>query len=756
MPDEIIGPAQPDNDTSSISTLPAAENVPEPADVPEHIEELNNLAGDKELVECVRKWASKQVEHFRGQPARIAMMKAGGTMDMADRMRRASLRRDTTSDQNEDTRSNVTSTAYLRAQDTVVAGTSMVFFGDNQELPAQFEPEINSPDYDPTTSVLDANALNMQEQFTFDEDKRIQKCKDFLWTLFKYSNALATIEWERKTAQRKRRKAVAWDLDGKPTAFDFVESERVVTDWPVLREYPLEDVFFDAQIDEPEKWRCWAVTTQFPWEDVAGNQNFLNVDKLNPQHFYQGETDGENVKGDRNQNADEKAIPEPTGLLEIWHVRGVMPIREHKRKGKGKWDASEVPQRYCATFCGKLSDGGAVCLSLTKNPRHDNRWGVGWFHAHRDDKGAYHDGDATRLRSLYTQATTNLNQAFDCVNTIIRAPYVLEGTMETANLKFNRAGKVIKIGRGSKLVQLQIQNTTQITLPMKAELENEIFAVMGADKPVRGEAFLSRTSALEANNALQQALIVIDNQTGYIADQFFSWMLENDAELWAQYGDPELTYYVMQGQERVGFEPAKLTAAYKVKVTAVSRYRNNILKRREVNNFIMAGGLAFMSKYMDEAGGREFCVDSMKVFGFDRPERYFPKGGGYDATMRAVAATRMMLNQGQWVEPHPDENQRAWLAIMEPFADEYERLPEDEMNPDRLRLIRAHIEMRKQFETANDVQKQALAGGAGGMEGGEQGMMGPGQAPSQLPGRAGGESQQAMEGTYGAGSEEAQ
>jgi hypothetical protein len=69
------------------------------------------------------------------------------------------------------------------------------------------------------------------------------------------------------------------------------------------------------------------------------------------------------------------------------------------------------------------------------------------------------------------------------------------------------------------------------------------------------------------------------------------------------------------------------------------------------------------------------------------------------------------------------------------------------MNADRLRALRAHIEMRKTFEKSNMAQMQAMAGRQD--EGGAMGAGGPAQ--SQLPGRAGGETAEAMEGAYGPG-----
>lgn len=741
MPDSIA-PLNETTVTSDVATLPSEENAPQTPETPAHHETLNNLSRDGELTGAVRRWASTQIEHFRTQPAREKMMETGGTMDIADRMMRVSLNRTGASGQNEDTRSNVTSTVFKRAIDTVFAGTAMVFFGDDNSLPAQYEPEINVPDYDPTAAKIQVNQQNAQEQFTWDEDKRVQKCKDALWRLFKYGNAVVSLEWQRRVDTRKERVAVAWDANGRPTAYEFKEREKVVCDWPVFNTYPLEDCYFDAQIDDENKWRCFAVESQMPYEELAGDATVDNLGKVKPSHFYVGEVDGESVKADRSDNAGEEQTPEPTGLLRVWHVIGFMPIKESKRPGRGKWDATQMPARYWATFVGDIKSDNAVCVRLIKNPYHHGKMWFKLIHSHRDDNGAYHAGDATFLQSLYYQATTNLNQAFDCVNTIIRAPWYHDGPINTRDLKFNRAGKVIQVGRGTTLQQLPVQNTTGITLPMNDRIEDDIFKTAGADKPVRGEAFLSRTSALEANNALQQALVVIDNQTSYIADQLFGWMLDLDAQLWRQYGDPEMVYSVTQGNEYATFEPAKLTVDYKVKVTAVSRYRNNILKRREINQFIMSGGYAFAEKSMDEQGKREFWIDVFKTFGFERPARYFPTGAGYDANMRAIQATHAMLNIGAWVEPNPNENHRAWLSVMEPLADQYERLPQNEVNPDRLRMIRAHIEMRKAFEKSNYAQQQAL--NRGGAEMPEGGM-------GQLPGRAGGEVAEAMEGAYGEG-----
>jgi len=527
----------PTND-SSIVTVPDPANLPEVGTPPDHQEPFSNLAGDERATMPMKAWAQQQKSRFDTQEARQKFCDTGGTMDMADRMYRLALRRDTTSVQTQDTLSQVTSTVYLRAIRTVAAGEGSIFFATD-ELPAEYSPEVNTTEYTTEQGFHIAEQQNMLAQFTFDEDKRVDKLKELIWRLDKYGNYMVWEEWDRQVREVTERKPTGIDANGQPTGYTFDTVERTVKDWPTLQLGDPKDFWFDAYIDDMQRQRCIVHKFQITYEQLVADQaagKIMNVGKINTANLYNGEGE-DDVAEDRLTNAGESETLDRNGLYVGYHVWGQVPVKEFKGKGKGKWDQKQQPERYWGTWIGELSSGGAVCVRLRKNPRHDGRVPYKFLHSHRDDKGAYHSGFPQMCMSLYWQAVTNLNQGIDNITLINQAPWIIDGQLKTKVGRF-RQNKIIKVGRGTKFQQADVRDSSQATMTMADRIERDIERTTGADKPILGEALGSRTSATEAKQVFDQASMPLDDKAGYVADQIFPWLFEMDAADWRQNGDP--------------------------------------------------------------------------------------------------------------------------------------------------------------------------------------------------------------------------
>ena len=702
---------------TTLANIPDKTAAPKVGQPPKHQPKSNNLAGDDKLTEKFWEWASTNYEYFNTQGQRKKFCDTDGTMDVADRMYRVALRRQTTSKQHQNTLSDVASTMFFRQIRTITASERMIFLQDG-ELPAEFEPEQNTDEYTASDGKWIADQHNMLERHTFDEDNRREKIKRSVLFNNKYAQEMVSIEWDRKVELRVERVPAKF-LDGKPVAFTFKEVERVAKDCPALIRHDLKDCYFDAQLNDMQLQRCFLVKQQKPWEELAADQRqgkLMNVGKLTDEHLYTGESGESETQEDRLQNADIDATTEATGLLEIWQVWARVPISEKaKGKGKGKWDEKKnAPELYWATFAGKPGQK-ALCLRLIKNPYNHKKIPFKLLHSHEDDIGAYHMGFSSMLEPGYWQVVTNLNQAIDNVSLRNLAPFTVDGAIHTRDLAF-RANKLIRLGRGVKLERLEPSDTTRITMEMHDRIERDADKTTGADKPVLGEALGSRASATEARQVLDQALLPIDDKAQYVADQLFPWMLELDAALWRQYGDPERVLSVTHNNIIQEIEPTKLWGPIKIQVTAVTRFRNNAIRRQEVNSFIQ-NALPLAAPIMGQKGQRIFWRNVFHLFGIKRASEIFPETGDYDAEHRALEGVHLMMNIGQWVEPLPDENHTAWLAVLEPAAREYALLPAADADTERLRMLREHIEIRKNLVARAQAQTASASGAAGGAGG---------------------------------------
>lgn len=697
-------------------SIPEKKALPEPEKKPAWRPTVNNLAGDEDLVREFRGWANTHLEHYRSQTAYQEWRKDGGKLDTADRMYRVGLRRDTTSDQHQNTLSDVTSTMIFKQVRAVTSGQTAMFFTQD-ELPAKYEAEINTTEFTADEGEFIARQQNMLEVYTFDEDKRRDKIKEsMLWNNL-YGNEVVGVWWERVVKEKMERVPDAekgMDENGRWKAFKFEKRKRVIKDCPSMFRWDMKNAYFDHSIDDFDKQPCILLEGQETYDNIlcwqlSGDGDVMNVGDITRDATWIEDRD-ETPLNSRLANSGEGTQETRNGLFKVWHVWGWVPIREMpKRKGKGTWEPGKVvPKLYWATFVGRMN-GNATCIRLVENPFFHGKHGLNLIHSHRDNKGAMHDGICERLTSLYWQDTTNINQAFDNVSLINLAPWVANGPIHTKDLKF-RTNKLIRIGRQTTLTQLDVNNATGITMAMSDRINKDANDTSGASKPIMAEPLGSRTSATEAKNVFDQAVLPLEEQALYVADQLFPWMYEIDAELWRQYGDPDLILQFTHNNQIERVMPAQLWGPMKTKVTAISRFKNNTVRRQEINSFIQ-GAYGFAREEMSPEGRKRFWRDAWRIFGLEHGDEIFPVHGDYDAESRAISATSSMLLNGIWVEPKREENQNAWLSVMEPAEAQYALLPDDQQDAENLRMFRQHILIREQFQ---EESRQRMAQGAGG------------------------------------------
>ena len=688
-----------------LASVPEASAVPDVGNLPSYYDKINNLAGDEELCKKVRKWCATNIEHFRSQGERKKQVDSGGINDMADRFYRVAERRNTSSKQHQNTHSDVASTVFFKAVRTITAGQQMMFF-NGKDLPATFEPEFNTNEFTSKQGKDIAEQQNLLETHTFNQDEREAKLKkSLLWNQV-YGQEMISNEWAREEITTKERVPIQFtnDEDMMPVAFERRDVTRVKEGPRVIR-HPLKDCYFDAKIDDMNAQRLLAVLQENNWESLAGDQKagfIMNVDKLNAGMLSTG--DDTETFDDKTDNKDDNATPEGSGNFKVWQCWCRIPVSENKKKGRGKWDAKKnAPVLYWATFVGDIN-GNAVCVRLIKNPYHHGEIPFKLLHAIDDDSGAYHLSWASILDSIYWQIVTNLNQAADNVNLRNKAPLIKMGPVYTRDLTY-RQNMVIDIARGSTLETMKVPDTTQITLALHDILVRDLEQTTGADKPILGQALGARTSATEAKQVLDQALLPLDAQASYVADQLFPWLYRLDAKMWRQYSNPKEVLSITHNNLIMPVKPAELWGPFNIKVTAVTRFRNNAIQRQNLNSFLQ-NNLAQAGPLMGEKGQRELFKDVFQIFGLDRADEYFPDDADFDARRRAKQENHKIFIIGEPDEPLPNENHGAHLSEHRPTLAEYENLPDAEIDPERIRMMKNHIQVHENFSSQSAAQQQ--------------------------------------------------
>ena len=683
-------------DGTNLTSIPVSNPPKSGVDSPQHHLETNNLAGDKELTDTLWEHICTNIETFRSQGMRRKQCQPLGVLDIADRMYRIALRRDNSNSQHQDTLSDFTSGIYYKETRAVSAGETTVFFSNG--MPAKYEPVLDSSDYNIEQGKWLANQQNMMEEYGFEEDNRQEKIENSILYNNKNGNEMVSIEWNRIVEEYTERVPVEWsdDDDSIPTRFEFKTVKRVKKDCPELNRWPLEDCYFDAQIDDMNLQRQLSIRKYWPYEKFEGDQEqgfIMNVDKISTSMLYQGietsDTGDDNVKYEKELNAGIETTSESNGLYVVWDNWVRVPIKESKTKGKGKWDPNNTsPKLYWATYVGE-KDGPAVCIRLIKNPYFHKQIPYRLLHSLPDDIGAYHMSSSQMLESMYWQIVTNWNQAADNVTMRNKAPYVADGRVHTRDLTF-KANKLIRTARGVSLKPIETPKTTEITLNLAQMLESECDKIVGTDKPILGEALGGRTSATEARRVFDQSQKPLLVKADYVAHQLFTWMYEIDACLWRQFGDPEKIYLLTKNNMQEVIQPTNLWGNIKVKITSVLDFESNAEKRINYNAFIQ-NGYQLAAPIMQKAGETKFWTEAFEVFGFKDVNELVPGNSEVDSEYRALNDIYQILEVGNMVEPEYDQNQQVHLRVEKQQLREYELLPNDEIDPNRLNNLKLHI-----------------------------------------------------------------
>ena len=714
-----------ETDQNGVISIPMSDSLPSPTPhTDDPLVNPNNLASDDVLAERAWHHWTRQHERYRTQEQRAAWIgnqeTKVGFLDFADRAWRVAARRDTGSDQHQNTLSDVANGVYYDAVRTGTATLNTIFFGlSPEDLPYEYEPEVTTDEYQPEVGRAISDHQNALAEFTWDEDGRRTKVKESLMFAEKNANEVVCMEWVQEWQERLERVPTGIGDNGKPTGFKRTKKRRLVKNWPTFKRIDLKDCYYDSLIDGFDKQQLFGWREQWSYDALLGEHaagRIANLDKVGADQLYYEDSDEMDT---RQTNAGESATQGQNGLFEIWQVKGWLPIKEKaragKKSGKGEWKGGNKLGYYWMTFAGRPGEKG-ICLRLMLDPY----WQImgasncNLYHSEKDDKGAWHDGNPTRLQSIYWQIVTNENQGCDNITKAVNAPHWTNGRVMKRNLVY-RQNDLVKVSAGATYEPVSVPDLTQAVGRNRDYFVREAQKIAGVDKPLTAEALGSRTSATEAKNIFDTAMMPMDEKASYYADQLFPWMANWDAQMWRTWGSAKITIPITYKDEPFDVRPAELWGPIKVKVTAVSRFHNTTVGRQEINSLIQ-GTWSMAEKYTTPNGARQFFRQAYKMAGVKHVEQIFPMDGDMDAEENAERALREILSGG-WIEPKPTHNHRVWSRVFDDAIRQYSMTGEaDDMI---LRALKIHKEQHDEY-VRREESKMAQPGGAGGPGGGEQ------------------------------------
>ena len=702
---EINSLQESQTDAMSRTSIPNPRYAPKPESKPAYKPSIPNFADNEETVKKTLEWVKGYLADFKVQGA---WTKAETNDDAADEMYRAALTRtqvETDASANkEDTRSNVSSTSYYRILRVITAGETAVMLGNEDDLPVVYEPDPDTDDYREDEGRRIAEDQNMLLAYTFNAAKIRDKIRRILLFGNKYGNQLIEARWDYRRQKRRERVPTGFTDDGegnrRPKGFTVKELDRVIADWPDLIRHDMKDSWFDAMIDDIQNQSCVIVRKYKQLGELWQLQRvdeFKNVGDITTAHLYNGEQHNSTMTERQTNAGEEPDTTRQTTLFDLYDAWIRLPVNPET----GKWEPDkQIPKWYNVVFVGDL-DGKPVCAKLSPNTHFCEQIPFLLYHSHDDDKGALHMGYAILLKCLYMMETTVFNQTFDNNTLRTQKPLIADrGSLSVRDKTFTAGGNRVwwKRPGAADPHEMDIQDTTQQSIPLLATIQENTKETAGANKPFLGEAMGSRTSASEAIGVLEQAIKPALEDTKYKANQLLPFVAFWVKEMWREFGDPRRRLMVTYQNEQREIKPAELWGPLNTRVVSIKRFQDNILRRREEDQMLnIIVPLMLSSRATGQQGVKVFFRQVLKNRSYDDVDKILESGSKFDAHHIADGENDAILFGGVYDLPKEGEDHEAHIERHKPFLASYLLLPEEEQNPASARMMKQHIQMHETF-----------------------------------------------------------
>lgn len=704
-------------DTIENFSIPQSKYVPKVGETPSYQPKMENFAKIEETAKKTLEWIKSFKAKFESQGQRTAF---DTELDIADEMFRAAANRTTlNSDQSANvvaTSSKIKSGTFYADLRAITASEKTVILGNEEQLPVIYEPIPGSKDYQEDEGKRVADYRNMILAYVFDTAKMRDDLGHALWAVNKYANIPVEMTWDYRAEKRTVREPVKFTVseDGRrvPSKFKFVQKEYVISDNPKLIIHDNKDVWIDAMIDCMQDQSCVIIRTQKTYNSLISLQKsgrIMNVEKVKLNHRYQGEGQINNTKKDRQDNAGEDPDAEtPTNLFDVYYGWIRIPVN----KDSGKWNPNEeIPEWYEFAYVGSIDDTEPVCVKIKELPYACGRIPFDMFHSHPDDKGAYHMGYSSLVKSNIAQEMTAFDQAFDNIKLRTRKPWICErGSVSIGGKTFAVGGNQVfwKTPGSQDPHEIEVQDTTQILIPMLDQLKEKRREIMGTNKPLLGEALGGRTSASEALGVFEQALKPALEDAKYKANQLLVFAAFWIKEMWDQFSDPERSLFVCYEGEQKEIKPENVWGDLNIRVTAIAQFQDGIIRRKEEDQFMNQTLPVFLQQGVIDRNGLKVLGEQILTNrGFHNVDAILSNTGDADARRIARMENSAILMDNVYDLPKPDENHKTHLEVHKPTLASVVLLPEGQQPaPDSIKMFKLHIQTHEQM-SAQQTQLQA-------------------------------------------------
>ena len=706
--------------------------TPDTIEQPQNIEGFNygeNLASNEAIANKVKDLASRYFERYRVEHDNM-QEKVWRIADFMFRCGKNNALRG--AKQTDETRANTGSTVFFRQVRTLAS--QLIAILNSRPEPYKYVPIYTSnffSKYEEGKAL--AEQVNVLDRWTRKNDNWGQKTTEAMFQLVKKGNLPVIVMWDRVISKRTVKRPIrtgVMDENGieQVGGYEFVEEDVIVKNQPTLKIWPLEDFYADPSIDDLQDQNCIIMRSVVNYAELYDGQRsgyFINVEKLNAQDAFRGET-YDNARDDRAQNLNLPVADDmQTNNFKRWDVFVRLPIEN------GEWDEKKnKPVWYWCTMVGDDVFSSKV-IQIRRNYDPDDEFPGFMWHCLPDDDGElYHMGYSQAIESNYEEQTTAKNQAIDNKTLKNRRPLVaVRGEIYSQDLTYSK-DKVIWVDNPGSIREMQLSDIQNDNLGIMAYLDEDSNKAAGTDRPIVGEPLGGRASATEAQNVFDQASkphIVLAKYA--LSDQFLPFVARKFRRYWEAYAMEDQVVELTGESQIFQIKPFFLHGDYDIQADVVEEFDTNVTKQQNISWMLQT----VLPLAGDKLNIPEVAKEVFALSGFRNTQTWFKRDMNIDAGLVAREENRR-IKAGQAVRPVQGEDSEAHLRVHKAEQLQWRAIPE--MAP-WMPLLEQHIAetefMVQQAKTAQTAQMMgqmqgAPTGGLPGEVGGDQIAAAQGQA----------------------------
>ena len=624
-------------------------------------DEIENLAGDEEIVQHIRRTVDDYDTRFTSQRQPWANDSTGlwNQMDSAFRsfVNNTTVEGQRSYGANEpenSERARIGTTQFHRQVTQMAANGYAV--QTSKDMPFKYEAHSDPDEIESGSdhSQQQADNLNMLAKWSMKRDGFNVKAME-LWTqIKKYGNIPVMIEWSHKRGTRNIR-VPRFNETGEIEGYDFEDIETLVENRPVFRTLPIESVKADTMIGNIQDQECVIASAVVGLSEIVelietGEYRDDLIADLGKQFQWDGYAGFENSE-EKKDNRGMEGNPSSAGTGQYLkrEVFVNVPIAD------GEWDEmTNIPLRYRVTMFGNDA-GNAVVARIERNQEPDDTIPIEMIHANMDDPDfLYHISDYEVIRPNLSAATTITRQIIDnssMANKMIT--WEVAGEVQ-GNDREMRAGQRFVLENKDSMGQFNIRDISQSAIPLLDYIKEDSNTAVSLDKNMQGESFGARTSASEAgtisSNTQRPNLVNIE----YILTQLFEFVAERYKVNWEAYGLPEQVVQITNDDDNTVFiKPTDIHGEFDIVVDIMDDIKDDAVATTRMINYIQTvGSIPQLSQTMDWVGISELLAEKMMG-----TSKFVVAGNEGDAESNAKANIFAMFNEALPIEErYPEVN----------------------------------------------------------------------------------------------------